>query len=181
MMHTKKSRAKKNAKVQEKLSNFKYININKQSASSITVLIPKRKGSGFNVIYAPNLRKAISLRNKIGKKIWGNFWSAVLSGYVDTIRSKTASVNVNRRIDKRNGSSEWVVSFRQLEDHKQVRRGFSCQKYGEKKSHELAIEYAKIETESRLERLSNWNPRIIRKPRDSSSNSKVNRGSGARK
>lgn len=180
-MHSKESRAKKNAKVQEKLGNFKYININKQSASSIKVLIPKRVGSGFNVIYAPSVRKAISIRNKVGVRIWGDLWSAVLSGYVDTIKSETASVSVYKRTDKRSGLSEWTISFRQLENSKQVTRSFSCQKYGEKKAHELAIEYAKIETESRLERLSNWDPRIIRKPRDSSQKNTINRGSGAKK
>ena len=180
-MHTSETREVRNKKIQEIISNFKYISKQKGSAEMFKVSIPMKTGSGANVIWCKTLRKAISTRNRIGRKIWGDYWPAVLSGFIDTIKSENASVYVGQRVDKRRGYKECYVSFRRLEDHKQVTRNFSCQKYGEQKAMELAMAYAAIETESRLKRLSKWDPRLIRKPRENREKGTCNRGSGAGK
>jgi hypothetical protein len=171
-MKTLKATAKivNNKKKNKVISKFKYISVSEEAkGDTFLVSIPVHKGTPTRVLSVSGLKKSVALRNRIGKKIWGDYWNAILSGYIDTIQSKTASVSVARRFDRRSEKYEWRVSSRGLISNKYKTKTFSENKFGAAKAEELARSYASIDTESRFSQLSNWKPRWIRRPRDTDS------------
>lgn len=159
------------------LEKIKYISVNPASKNNVfTIAVPTHKGNAPRALKATGLKKAIALRNRVGEKIWGDYWGAVLSGYIDTVQSESASVSVHRFFDKRRGQFEWRVMSVALIGNKYKSKTFSENKYGKKQAETLARAYASLETESRLEQLKNWKPRWIRTPRDSPASIYRNRG-----
>lgn len=172
----------KHEKIVELLSSFKYISHNIEAkANHYTVDVPPFSGESTRSIRVVGLKKSVAVRNKIGKRIWGKYWSAVLSGYIDTIKNPTASVGVYRHLDKRYDKWEWRVVCRGLRDNKPRCKSFSESRYGAVQAKILADGYAGLLTESRLEQLSEWKPRWIRRPRGRPESPYRNRGTLATK
>lgn len=135
-------------------SKFKYITLGENGCYEVST--PLRYRRQVAVGYSKSLRKSWAIRNRIGKRIWGVYWGAVLAGFIDTVKSDTASVHVRFR------GGAWIVHYRTLKDNKQKCKSFSCKKYGDQEAESLAIVCVNKLAKERFKQLENWNSRVLR-------------------
>lgn len=135
---------------------FRYVN--KGESGVYESSVPTISKGLVRVAYTKSVRKAVVVRNRIGRRLWGKYWNAVLSGFIDTIKSDTLSVAIVKK-----GSTS-VVVYRDLITTTQQTKSFSLKKYGNE-AENLAKEYANKITQQRADQLAQWDRKIIRKTR----------------
>lgn len=134
--------------------DFRYIF--KSKHGSFVVIIPTRGDYAFKSNSTGSLRNAIGIRNRVGARIWGYYWDAVIAGFVDTIKSETASVHIREK------SGSYVVQWRDLVTNTQMCKSFSINKYGENEAINLAKQMQGMVATKRMDQLKGWKRKDIR-------------------
>ena len=140
-----------------KILKYKYIYFTDNGIYEASV--PTSSMNLVRVAYTKSIRHAAVVRNRVGRRLWGKYWNAVLSGYIRTVNSKTLAVMTAKRGDA------WLVKHRDLITNKQYSKSFSCKKLGEDLAKSSAEDFACKTIKQRSKQLAEWDRKIIRVPR----------------